>query len=63
MIYFDNSYIYITFLHTVSINISMIHVAQGSFEFGIFNTYFEVGKYPMFSREKMKGSSICFTVP
>ncbi|KAM7469887.1 hypothetical protein LguiA_008070 [Lonicera macranthoides] len=43
----------------------MIHVVQrwGTFEFGIFSRYFGVGESPMFSREKIKGSLIYFTVP
>ncbi|KAM7470252.1 hypothetical protein LguiA_008435 [Lonicera macranthoides] len=36
---------------------------SGTFEFGIFSTYLAVGQFPQFSREKIKGSSICFTVP
>ncbi|KAM7474502.1 hypothetical protein LguiB_021745 [Lonicera macranthoides] len=36
---------------------------SGTFEFGIFSAYFEVGRFPMFSREKIKGSSLHFTVP
>ncbi|KAM7470244.1 hypothetical protein LguiA_008427 [Lonicera macranthoides] len=52
-----------------SLSIACLYMADcyklgvGTFEFGIFSTYFPVGKFPMFSLEKIKGSSIYFTVP
>ena len=41
----------------------MIHVVQGLFEFGICSIYTLSGTVPLFSTEKVEGSSICFTVP
>ncbi|KAM7474441.1 hypothetical protein LguiB_021684 [Lonicera macranthoides] len=35
----------------------------GTFEYGIFSIYFPSGAIPIFSGEKIEGSSICFAVP
>ncbi|KAM7469994.1 hypothetical protein LguiA_008177 [Lonicera macranthoides] len=42
----------------------MIHVAQGTLEYGVFSIYLHNRAIPTFTGEKCEGSSsICFTVP